>query len=279
MAVNACIAEGLSAKCYCQYFHPQGLKMLNDLKDKRVLITGASTGIGAAAALAFGQLGARVAVHFNKHGDAAEAVCAAIIKTGGKAISVGGDLAAKGVARQVVEESAAGLGGLDILVNNAGSLISRRPFLEIDRQLYDDVMDLNVLPVIEASQAAVPHMVKAGAGAIVNVGSIAGNDGGGPGSGHYASAKAYIHNLTRHMARDLAAKNIRVNAIAPGVIETAFHAATPPERMEAMRKAVPLGRAGRPEDCAGPIIFLSSTSMGGYITGQILHVNGGQLMP
>jgi len=253
--------------------------MLGDLKNKCVMITGASTGIGAAAALAFGKLGARVAVHFNKHSDAAEAVCAAIIKSGAKAITVRGDLAANGVAKRVVEEAASGLGGFDILVNNAGSLISRRPFMEIDRQLYDDVLNLNVLPVIEASQAAVPHMMKAGAGAIVNVGSIAGSDGGGPGSGHYAAAKAYVHNLTRHMARDLASKNIRVNAISPGVIETAFHAATPPERMEAMRKAVPLGRAGRPEDCAGPIIFLSSTSMGGYITGQIVHVNGGQLMP
>ena len=253
--------------------------MLNDFKDKCVLITGASTGIGAAAAVAFGHLGARVAVHFNKHGGAAEAVCEEIKKAGGSAISIAGDLSVAGTAKRVVQDAASQLGGLDILVNNAGSLIARRPFLEIDRQLYDDVMNLNVLPVIEASQAAVPYMLKAGAGAIINVGSIAGNDGGGPGSGAYASAKAYIHNLTRHMARDLASKNIRVNAISPGVIETAFHAATPPERMDAMRKAVPLGRAGRPEDCAGPIIFLASAPMSGYVTGQILHVNGGQLMP
>ena len=118
-----------------------------------------------------------------------------------------------------------------------------------------------------------------GGGAIVNVGSIAGNDGGGPGSSMYASAKAFVHNLTRHLARDLAAKNIRVNAVSPGVIDTPFHAATPPERMEAMRRAVPMGRVGAPEDCVGAFLFLASGQMSGYVTGQNIHVNGGQLMP
>jgi 3-oxoacyl-[acyl-carrier protein] reductase len=125
----------------------------------------------------------------------------------------------------------------------------------------------------------VPHIEAEGGGAIINVGSIAGNDGGGPGSGHYAAAKAYVHNMTRHMARDLAKRNIRVNAIAPGVIETAFHAATPPERMEAMKNATQLGRVGTPQDCVGPLLVLARDSESGYITGQILHVNGGQYMP
>ncbi len=253
--------------------------MLEDIRNKIVLITGASTGIGAAAAVEFGRQGANVAVHYDKHSKEAEAVCAQIVALGATAITIKGDIAVNGVAKLVVEEAAARLGGLDILVNNAGSIIERRPFLEIDTRLYDDVMNLNVRAVVEASQVAVPHMERRGGGVIINVGSIAGNDGGGPGSGHYACAKAYVHNLTRHMARDLATRNIRVNAISPGVIDTAFHAATPPERMEAMRKAVPLGRTGRPEDCAGPIMFLSSQSMSGYLTGQILHVNGGQLMP
>ena len=124
-----------------------------------------------------------------------------------------------------------------------------------------------------------PHIEAEGGGAIVNVGSIAGNDGGGPGSGHYAAAKAYVHNMTRHMARDLAKRNIRVNAIAPGVIETAFHAATPPDRMEAMKNATQLGRVGTPQDCVGPLLFLARNSDSGYVTGQILHVNGGQYMP
>jgi len=253
--------------------------MLEDLRGKAILITGASTGIGAAAALEFGRLGASVAVHYNKNAEAAETVCTAIKKLGGKAVAIGGDLGVAGTAKRVVADAAKQLGRLDILLNNAGAMIRRSPFLELDAELYDAAMNLNVRSVIEASQAAVPHMEKQGGGAIINVGSIAGSDGGGPGSGHYACAKAYVHNLTRHMARDLAARKIRVNAISPGVIETAFHAATPPERMEAMKKSVPMGRAGTPEDCVGPILFLASTSMGGYVTGQILQVNGGQFMP
>ena len=253
--------------------------MLEDIRGKAVLITGASTGIGAAAALEFGRLGANVAVHYNKNKEAAEDVCAAITKLGVKAIAIGGDLGVPGTAKKVVAETAMQLGRLDILLNNAGAMIRRAPIMELDGDLYEAAMNLNVKSVIEASQAAVPHMEKQGGGAIINVGSIAGSDGGGPGSGHYACAKAYVHNLTRHMARDLASRKIRVNAISPGVIETAFHAATPSERMEAMKKAVPMGRAGTPEDCVGPILFLASTSMGGYVTGQILQVNGGQFMP
>ena len=177
-----------------------------------------------------------------------------------------------------MKRAAEALGGLDVLVNNAGSLTGRTRFLEWTDETFDAVMNLNVRSVISACQAAVPYLEDRG-GTIVNIGSIAGSDGGGPGAGHYAAAKAYIHNLTRHMARDLADRGIRVNAIAPGVIATPFHSATPPERMEAMRKAVQLGRIGDPEDCVGPILFLSSNVMSGYVTGQILHVNGGQYMP
>jgi 3-oxoacyl-[acyl-carrier protein] reductase len=253
--------------------------MTKDLAGKGVLITGASTGIGAALAKGFAAHGAKVAIHYNSSEAEAKAVADAVTSGGGSAVLVRGDLGKAGEGKRVVEEAARALGRLDILVNNAGSLIRRKPFMDLDTELYDAVMNLNVKSVIEASQAAVPHLEVQGGGAIVNVGSIAGNDGGGPGSGHYAAAKAYIHNLTRHMAKDLAPRGIRVNAIAPGVIATPFHAQTPPERMEAMRKAVHLGRIGTPEDCVGPVLFLASPAMSGYVTGQILHVNGGQLMP
>lgn len=251
----------------------------SDLHDKLVLITGASTGIGAAAAKAFADVGARVAVNYNASADAARQVQQAIAAGGGTCVLVQGDLTAAGEPERIVKEAASRLGGLDVLVNNAGSLVRREPFANVDAELIDAVLGLNVLSVIAACQAAVPLLEQRGGGAIINVGSIAGVDGGGPGSMMYASSKAFIHNLTRHLARDLAAKNIRVNAVSPGVIRTPFHAATSPERMEAMRKAVHLGRIGEPEDCAGAFLFLASSKMSGYITGQNIHVNGGQYMP
>jgi 3-oxoacyl-[acyl-carrier protein] reductase len=252
--------------------------MLEDIRGKGVLVTGASTGIGAAAAEGLARLGAKVAVHYNRSDEAAAAVAERIRAARGTAVLVRADLAPEGAAVGVVEEAAAGLGRLDVLVNNAGAILDRQPFAELTLDLYQRALDLNVRSVIEVSQAALPHMDRQGGGAIVNVGSIAGSNGGGPGSAHYACAKAYVHNLTRHMAQELAARNIRVNAIAPGVIATPFHDATPAERMEAMRRAVALGRIGDAEDCVGPIAFLAS-AMSGYVTGQILHVNGGQYMP
>jgi 3-oxoacyl-[acyl-carrier protein] reductase len=250
---------------------------IDDLHNKSVLVTGASTGIGAAVSRAFARQGARVAVHWHSNAAAVDEVIRDISNAGGTAMPVQGDLTLSGAPTRIVHEAANALGGLDILINNAGSLISRRPILEADDAWIDLVFNLNARAVIGTCQAAVPYMDEGGV--IINVGSIAGLDGGGAGTGVYGSAKAFVHNLTRHLARELASRKIRVNTVSPGVVATPFHAATPPERMEAMRKSVYLGRVGTPDDCVGAFLFLASQQLSGYITGQNIHVNGGQVMP
>jgi 3-oxoacyl-[acyl-carrier protein] reductase len=253
---------------------------IDDLESKAVLITGASSGIGEALARAFAAQGSHLALHFNSHGDAAEALANEIAAASGrKPALVRGDLVKRGEARRVVDDAAAALGGLDILINNAGGIGERRPISDVDDALFDFVYDLNVRSVIAASQAAIPHFEKRGGGNIVNVGSIAGIDGGGPGSSMYSTAKAAVHNITRHLATDLAAKNIRVNTVAPGAIATPFHARTPQTRMDAMRDATAMGRVGVAQDCVGAFLFLCSDELSGYVTGNIVHVNGGMYMP
>lgn len=196
----------------------------------------------------------------------------------GKAILITG-ATRPGEPGRIVDDGAQALGGLGVLINNAGSLVGRRPFLETDDAWVDAVFGLNARAVVQTCRAAVAHLDRRGGGAIINVGSIAGLDGGGSGAGIYGASKAFVHNLTRHLARELAAQNIRVNAVSPGVVDTPFHSATSPERMEAMRKSVCMGRIGEPADCVGAFLFLASRTLSGYVTGQNIHVNGGQAMP
>jgi 3-oxoacyl-[acyl-carrier protein] reductase len=247
---------------------------IDDLAGRRVLITGGSSGIGAAVARAFAGQGAKVALHFHSHESAARELAGQI-----GAAAVGGDLSKRGIAKRVVDEAATALGGLDVLVNNAGGLGERRPLAQLDDALFDFVYDLNVRSVLAASAAAVPHFERAGGGNIINVGSIAGIDGGGSGASLYATAKAAVHNLSRHLATDLAGKNVRVNTVAPGAIATPFHAKTPAARMDAMKDMTVMGRVGVAEDCVGAFLFLASNELSGYVTGNIVHVNGGMYMP
>ena len=241
---------------------------MTDLTGKTVLVTAAAQGIGRATALAFARSGATVHATDVNLDKLNELASEANITTGKLDV----------LSDETVKAFVGKVGTVDVLANCAG-FVHAGSILEMKDEDFDFAMNLNVRSLITVSQAAVPHIEARGGGAIINVGSIAGNDGGGPGSGHYAAAKAYVHNMTRHMARDLAKRNIRVNAIAPGVIETAFHAQTPPDRMEAMKNATQLGRVGTPEDCVGPLLFFAKGSESGYVTGQILHVNGGQYMP
>jgi 3-oxoacyl-[acyl-carrier protein] reductase len=252
---------------------------IDDLAGKAILITGASSGIGAAISCAFAEQGARIAVHWNSNAAGAERLLRDIRDAGGAALLVQGDLTRPGEPGRIVDDGAQALGGLDVLINNAGSLVGRRPFLETDDAWVDAVFGLNARAVVQTCRAAVAHLNRRGGGAIINVGSIAGLDGGGSGAGIYGASKAFVHNLTRHLARELAPQNIRVNAVSPGVVDTPFHSATPPERMETMRKSVCMGRIGTPADCVGAFLFLASPTLSGYVTGQNIHVNGGQAMP
>lgn len=254
--------------------------MLEEWKGKRVLVTGASRGIGAAVARQLGALGAHVAVHYHASAEGAEAVAEAIHETNGEAFTLKGDISRSAEATRVVDEAAERLGGLDLLINNAGDMLGRVTLDEMDDTQYDRVMDLNARSVVMASRAALPYFRRAGRGNIIHTGSIAARNGGGPGAGLYASAKGFVTTLTRNMAKELAGDNIRVNAVAPSVITTDFHERHSNDtQMEAARASIPQGRLGSAEECVGAYVFLGTESMSGYVTGQVIEVNGGQLMP
>ena len=255
--------------------------MIEDLKNKVLLITGSSTGIGAAAAKAFGANGARVAVHYNKSKGEAEKVAAEIERSGGKAFLVAGDVSGSKVCKDLVNKTVAHFGRIDVLINNAGGLIQRMPVESITDELFDQVINLNVRSAMICTSAAAVQMKKQGAGgAIINVTSIAARHGGGPGAVLYASAKGFVSTMTRGHAKELVKDKIRVNAVAPGVIMTPFHERfSTPQMLEGFKATIPMNRLGTAEECAGAFLFLASEQMSGYMTGQILEVNGGQYMP
>lgn len=252
-----------------------------DLAGKRILVTGASTGIGAAAARAFGRSGAHVAVHYNSSRDAAEAVAQDIRSGGGTAVVVAGDLTRRGEVSRVLSEACAQLGGLDILVNNAGSLVQRVPITEYTDELLDAVLDLNVRQVVNFMSEAAKRLIAQGTGgAIINVTSVAARHGGGPGSVLYAAAKGFVSTATRGWAKELVKHKVRVNAVAPGVITTPFHDKfSTAQQLATMQATIPMDRLGTPDECAGAFLYLASESLSGYVTGQIIEVNGGQYMP
>jgi len=253
---------------------------MKDLANKAVLISGASTGIGAAAARAFGAAGARVAVHYNASRDAAEAVATDIRGAGGQAITVGGDVTEHDTVRRIVADTLAAFGRIDVLVNNAGGLVKRTPVAEYTDEFVERVLRLNVHQVIWFVTEVVPAMRRQGGGNIINVSSIAARHGGGPGSIIYAAAKGFVATATRGWAKELVKDRIRVNALSPGVIMTPFHERySSADQLKAMQAMIPMNRLGSPDECAGTFLYLASDLASSYVTGQNIEVNGGQYMP
>jgi 3-oxoacyl-[acyl-carrier protein] reductase len=241
-------------------------------------ITGSSTGIGRAAAVALAEQGCRVAVHYNRSESEAREVLERIEGSGGEAALVKGDVSDPAEVERMVGEVEDRYGRLDVLVNNAGSLIERRSFSEMTEDLWDRVMEVNLKSVFLCSKAVLPIMKRQGGGRIINMTSVAARNGGGPGSAAYATAKAGVSNLTRAMAKELVTEGILVNGVAPGVISTPFHDRfTPPDIRESMAATLPIGREGTPEEVAGAVVFLASP-WADYLVGEIIEVNGGQLM-
>ena len=248
------------------------------LAGRVALITGASSGIGAATAALFGDLGAAVAVGYHSNRTGAEPVRDRILAAGGRAIAVSADLTSTRAVAPLVEVTVSALGPIDVLVNNAGSLVERLPLSALTEEAWDRIYALNVKSAVFLTQAIAPSMIERQRGAIVNVGSIAGHNGGGPGAGAYASAKAALMAYTKSLAKELAPRGVRVNAVAPGVIDTPFHERfSTADMLRTFVAAIPLGRLGTSEECAAAIAFLASDAAS-YIVGETIEINGGQLM-
>ena len=249
-----------------------------DFKGRVALVTGASSGIGAATAAVLATCGARVAVGFHGNSEGAERVRASIAAAGGEAITVRADVRHITEVRSMVDAVVERLGPIEVLVNNAGSLVGRFRIRDLTEAAWDEILDLNLKSAVFCTQAVTASMIVRKRGAIVNVGSVAGHNGGGPGAGPYAAAKAALAAFTKSIAKELGPHGIRANAISPGVIDTPFHEVfSTPEMMANFVKLIPLGRVGTSAECASAIAFLASDASS-YITGETLEINGGLLM-
>jgi 3-oxoacyl-[acyl-carrier protein] reductase len=249
-----------------------------DLTGRNALITGASSGIGAATAILFADLGANVVIGYHKNEAGAATVVDQITKAVGQAKAIRADVRSSSEITRLTAEAADAFGPLDILVNNAGWLVERQSLAEITETRWDEILDLNLKSALLCSQALAPGMIERKRGAIINIVSIAGRNGGGPGAAAYATAKGGLIALTKSMAKELAVHNVRVNAVSPGVIDTPFHEVfSTPEMLANFVKTIPLGRVGTSDEVASVIAFLASDAAA-YLAGETIEVNGGQLM-
>ena len=249
-----------------------------DLTGKVALVTGAGSGIGKATAIALAEAGAAVAINYHRNEAGAESAKQQILAAGGRAITIQADVTKSADVRAMVEKTVAEFGPVDILVNNAGSLVERLRLLELTEEKWDAVIDLNLTSAFLCSQAVAASMIERRTGAIINVTSIAGRNGGALGSIHYSTAKGGMITLTKGLAKELALHGIRVNAVSPGVIDTPFHEQfSTPEAMKNFTNIIPLGRVGRSDEVAQTVVYLASEAAS-FVIGENIEVNGGMLM-
>lgn len=250
----------------------------SELKGRVALVTGGSSGIGAAIARRMAADGAKVVVSYNQNEAGAAACVDAIRKAGGDAAAVKADVRRKDECAKLVSEAERQFGQVDYLINNAGSLVGRQALVDMTEAHWHEVIDLNLTSVYLCSQAVAPSMKARKAGVIVNVTSIAAHNGGGPGAGAYAAAKAGVIALSKNMAKELAPAGVRVNGISPGVIDTPFHERfSSPEAMAAFVKSIPMGRVGTSGEVADVVAFLCSHGAA-YLCGETIEINGGMFM-
>jgi 3-oxoacyl-[acyl-carrier protein] reductase len=249
--------------------------MTLSLENKVALVTGGSRGIGRAIASEFAARGAAVVVNYNASSEAAEDVVKQIQAAGGKAASYKADVSDFKQAEALVKFAVDSFGDLSILVNNAG--ITRDQLIMLMPEAdWDAVINTNLKSTFNCSKAAVKHMMRKRIGRIINMSSVAGQMGNA-GQTNYSASKGGQIAFTKALAREVASRNITVNAIAPGFVDTDILADMSPETMEAALKMVPLARKGRPEEIAYAAAFLASDEAA-YITGQVLGVDGGMAM-
>ncbi len=242
------------------------------LEGKRALVTGGSRGIGAAICVALARMGADIFINFAGNRDAAEKVADAVRDAGTSAVLLQFDVADYQAAKQAIKGAIKEHGAFHILVNNAG--ITRDGLLARMKEAdWDRVVEVNLKGAFNCTQAVTMAMMKERWGRIINVSSVVGTMGN-PGQANYAATKAGIEGFTKSVAREMASRGITANAVAPGFIETDMTAELPEKLKEQLLAEIPLGRMGTPEDVAAAVAFLASPAAQ-YITGHVLHVNGG----
>ncbi len=248
---------------------------VNSLEGQVALVTGASRGIGAVIARRLAQDGAKVAVNYQSSKEAARQVAQSIIDVGGEALVMAGDVSredsAEGIVKQVLEQ----WGRIDILVNNAG-ITRDRLLLRMTAEDWDRVIEVNLRGAFLCTRYVMPHLIRRRQGRVINISSVVGL-GGNPGQANYAASKAGLIGFTKAVAREVASRNITVNALAPGFIDTGgmVDQMTEEARKQVLGR-IPMGRFGSADDVAEAVVFLCGPGAG-YITGQVLTIDGGMI--